>query len=253
MVDVVPLRAFRDNYVFVLHDRATRRAALVDPGEADGALAWLAEHGAVLEAVLLTHHHRDHVGGVGPIVQAHPGAAVVGAAADARRLPPLSRAVVEGDEFPLLGGRVRVVEVPGHTLGHIAYVVESGAGGTELFSGDTVFGATIGNLFEGSPDDMWSSLVKLRALPPATRLWCAHEYTLDNVRLAAAFDPGNERLAARLRRVEAQAAAGQPTVPFVLEDEVATNPFFRWDDPALCARLGAEPGVTAFRQLCEVL
>lgn len=252
-LEIVPVPAFRDNYVFVLHDRALGRAAVVDPGEAGGVLAWLSRHGARLEAVLLTHHHRDHVGGVAEIARAHPEAAIVGAAADARRLPPLTRAVAEGDVVPVLGRDARVIAVPGHTLGHVAYVVENPAGGADLFSGDTVFGATIGNLFEGTPDDMWASLVKLRALEPSTRLWCAHEYTLDNVRLAAGFDPRNARLAERLRRVEGQVARGEPTVPFVLEDEIATNPFFRWDDAELCARLGAAPGLPAFRKLCEVL
>ncbi len=147
-----------------------------------------------------------------------------------------------------------MIEVPGHTRGHVAYFLPDAAAGGDLFSGDTLFGGTIGNLFEGTPDEMFDSLMKLRALPAATRVWCAHEYTLTYVRDAARFDPGNARLVERLGRLERRAAAGDPvTVPLTMEEERATNPFLRWDDPALLERVGAEAGLPAFRRLCELL
>ncbi len=252
-MDVVALPAFSDNYVFALVDRTARRAALVDPGDAGPPLALLQREGLALEAILLTHHHGDHIGGVEPLRRRHPAARVVGAAADRGRLPALTDAVREGDRIALLGRETTVLEVPGHTRGHVAYFVPGAAGGGDLFSGDTVFGGTIGNLFEGTPDEMFDSLQKLRALPPATRIWCAHEYTLTWVREAARFEPDHARLAARLGALERRAAAGDPvTVPLTLEEERATNPFFRWDDPGLLARLGTPPGREAFRRLCEL-
>jgi hydroxyacylglutathione hydrolase len=253
-MNVALLPALSDNYVFVLRDRAPGRAAVVDPAEAGPVLDWLAREKAVLEAILLTHHHRDHVGGVDAILRRHGGARVVGAARDRARLPALTDEVREGGRVALLGREAQVLEVDGHTLGHVAYFVPDDAGGGDLFSGDTVFGGTIGNLFEGTPDDMFGSLEKIRALPPATRIWCSHEYTLTYVRESAGFDPGNARLAARLMALERRAAAGDTvTVPLTLQEERATNPFFRWDDADLMARVGAPAGLPAFRRLCELL
>jgi hydroxyacylglutathione hydrolase len=253
-VQVVPLPAFSDNYVYALVDGAARRAAVVDPGDAGPVLALLERDGLALEAILLTHHHGDHVGGVEALRRRFPAARVAGAGGDRARLPALTEEVREGDRVALLGREAAVIEVPGHTRGHVAFFVAGTAGGGDLFSGDTVFGGTIGNLFEGTPDEMFDSLQKLRALPPATRIWCAHEYTLAYVREAARFDPGNARLVERLRALERRAASGDPvTVPLTLEEERATNPFFRWDDPDLLERLGAPAGRPAFRRLCELL
>ncbi len=250
-VRVVPLPALSDNYVFALVDGAGREAALVDPGEARPALEFLERERLRAAAILITHHHGDHVGGLQELARRHPGLRVVGAERDRRRIAGLTETVREGDVATVLGRATRVIDLPGHTLGHIAWHFADESGG-ELFSGDTVFGGTIGNLFEGTPDDMFGSLVKIRALPRGTRLWCAHEYTLANVRDAARFDPGNARLAQRLRRLES-AGEGACTVPLTLEEECATNPFFRWDDPGLVARLGTRPGIETFRRLCEVL
>jgi hydroxyacylglutathione hydrolase len=127
-----------------------------------------------------------------------------------------------------------------------------GDGSGDLFSGDTVFGGTIGNMFEGTPEVMFQSIQKIRALPPRTRIWCSHEYTLQYVRESARIDPGNTRLAQRLKRLEAAAPSRTPTVPLLLEEECRTNPFFRWDDPALTAYLGTQPGIETFRHLCEI-
>jgi len=145
-----------------------------------------------------------------------------------------------------------VLEVPGHTRGHVAYFFPDAAGdGGDLFSGDTIFGGTVGNIFEGTPEDMFRAVQKIRALPIGTRIWCAHEYTLQYVREAAGLDPGNARLAERLRRLEAASRAA-PTVPLLLEEERATNPFFRWDDAALAAHLGTPLGEATFRRLCDI-
>jgi hydroxyacylglutathione hydrolase len=249
---VVPQPVLADNYVYVLVAPGSAAVAIVDPGEAAPVLELLERERWRLEIVLLTHHHGDHVAGVEALGARFPGLRVVGAERDRARLPRLTASVRENDVVAVLGCEARAIEVPGHTRGHIAWFIPDGAAGGDLFSGDTVFGGTIGNLFEGTPDDMFGSLQKLRALPAATRLWCGHEYTLRYVRDAAAFDPGNARLAARLRRLEA-AGENAVHVPLLMEEEVATNPFFRWDDPGLAARLGTAPGIETFRKLCDVL
>jgi hydroxyacylglutathione hydrolase len=251
-MQVHAIPAFSDNYVYALTAPGRREAVVVDPGEAGPALAFLERFDLGLESILLTHHHRDHVGGASRLAEAFPSAQVVGAASDRARIRGLTVAVREGDEVELLGTAAAVLDVPGHTRGHLAYFVAAAAGGGDVFSGDTVFGGTIGNLFEGTPDEMFASLGKLRQLPPGTRLWCGHEYTRQWVREAARFDPGNARLAAYLKRLEAL-PADQPTVPLDLDEERATNPFFRWDDPAITERLGTAPGLATFRKLCEIL
>ncbi len=246
---VVPIPALADNYVFALTDPLAQAAALVDPGEEGAALDFLERERLRLEAILITHHHHDHVGGVAALARRHPGLRVVGPGG----IAGVTEEVGDGDRLALLDRTVRVLSVAGHTLDHLAYFVPDGAGAGDLFSGDTVFGGTIGHLFEGTPGTMYASLQKIRALPATTRLWCGHEYTLEYVREAARFDPENAPLAARLRRVESAAEEGRPTLPLLLAEECQTNPFFRWDDPALVERLGKPPGLPTFRRLCELL
>jgi len=252
-LEVVPLRALEDNYVYALVDRPSRSVAVVDPGEAEPVVGFLERERLVLALVLVTHHHHDHTAGIAPLARRVPGLRVVGPASEQTRIRGLTEQVRDGDHVDVLGRLARVLEIPGHTRDHVGYALLDDAGGGELFSGDTVFGATIGNLFEGTPEDMLGSLTKIRALPAGTRIWCGHEYTLTYVREAAAFDPSNARLAERLAHVEAQAGRGEPTVPFTLEEERATSPFFRWDDAELAARLGTPPGAATFRRLCELL
>ncbi len=252
-LEVVPLRALEDNYVYALVDRSARSAAIVDPGEAQPVMAFLDHERLALADVLVTHHHGDHTEGIAELVRRYGAPRVVGAASDRSRISGLTELVREGDRLQVLGHDTAILELTGHTRGHIGYVLDDGAGGADLFSGDTIFGATIGNLFEGTPDDMFASLQKIRGLPAGTRIWCGHEYTLDNVRVAAGFDPTNIRLAERLARVEALAARGEPSVPLTLTEERTTSPFFRWDDAALAARLGTPPGLETFRRLCDVL
>jgi hydroxyacylglutathione hydrolase len=250
---VTTLRAFADNYIFLLLNDTVEETAAVDPGDARPVLEYLRRTGRRLAAILNTHHHRDHVGGNRVLLGHFPGIPVYGGGRDRGRIPGQTAFLEGGDKVEVCGARAAVLEVPGHTLGHIAYffVSDDGSSG-ELFSGDTVFGGTIGNLFEGTSDQMFESVKKIRSLPARTRIWCSHEYTLQYVREAAGIEPENQRLLERLRRLEAAAQAGEPTVPLRLDEECATNPFFRWDHPDLTARLRTAPGIETFRRLCEI-
>jgi hydroxyacylglutathione hydrolase len=250
---VVTLRAFTDNYIFMLLDDSLTDAVAADPGDAGPVLQYLQEADRGLTAILVTHHHKDHVGGNRTLIESFRGIPVFGGAGDRGRIPGQTAYLEEDAEVHICGAKARVLELPGHTRGHIAYFFDAGDGkGGDLFSGDTVFGGTIGNLFEGTPDMMFESIRKIRALPRQTRIWCSHEYTLQYVRESAALDPHNARLKKRLVTLEAAASSRQPTVPLILEEECATNPFFRWDDPDLAAYLGTKPGIATFRRLCEI-
>ncbi len=250
---VITLRALADNYIFLLLDDAGTEAAVVDPGEAEPVLEYVQRSGHRLAAILNTHHHRDHVGGNRVLLRHFPGIRVFGGSRDRGRIPGQTDYLNGGEEVVVCSSRATVLELPGHTRAHVAYFfsAEDGCGG-DLFSGDTIFGGTIGNLFEGTPDDIFQSVQKIRALPSQTRIWCSHEYTLQYVREAAAIDPANAALARRLRELEVAAPGGKPTVPLGLDEECATNPFFRWDQPDLAARLGTSPGIETFRRLCEI-
>jgi hydroxyacylglutathione hydrolase len=224
----------KDNYVYLLHDPASGATAVVDPAVAEPVLAILRETGWRLTHILNTHHHGDHVGGNGEL-KATTGATIVGPRADRARIPLIDVEVGEGDTYTVGTQTARVFDVPGHTRGHIAYWFEdSGA----LFCGDTMFMLGCGRLFEGTPQQMWSSLLKLRALPAETRVYCAHEYTQSNARFALIIDPENAVLKARSREIDAARDTGRPTVPATLEVERRTNPFLRADDPALQRAVG---------------
>lgn len=214
--------AFQDNYLWVLEDG--ERAAAVDPGDAAPIQRFLDERGLELAAILATHHHGDHIGGIPALVERWR-CPVYGPARDGIR--GLTRGLSEGDaiEVPGLGYALEVLDVPGHTAGHIAYVHADGD--PAVFCGDTLFGCGCGRLFEGTPAQMSASLAKLAALAPATRVHCAHEYTLANIRFAEAVEPGNAKLAQRKRRDGAKRERGEPTVPSTIAEERATNPFLR--------------------------
>ena len=233
-VALIPV--LKDNYVFVLHDG--RQAVVVDPAVASPVEDWLRERGLTLVAILHTHHHSDHIGGTPALLQCWPTAAVVAARADRQRIPFQTIGVAEGDRVPLLGRELVVLEVPGHTSAHIAFHLPARAGepAGELFCGDTLFAGGCGRLFEGTPAQMWRSLQRLAALPDATRVWCAHEYTETNLAWAARECPADAAIKGRLRQVRQQRALGLPTLPSSIALERATNLFVRSRDAEELAR-----------------
>lgn len=235
MISVQPVPILSDNYAWLLRDAATGAVAIVDPAEAAPVAAAIDAAGGRLDLILLTHHHADHVAGTDAI-RARYGARVAGARADAHRLPQLDTAVAEGDTVALGGATARVLETPGHTRGHIAFVFDDPA---VLICGDTLFSLGCGRLLEGTAAEMFASLRKFAALPAETLVCCGHEYTESNARFARHADPGNADLAAYAGMVRARRAAGQPTVPSRLADERACNPFLRAPDVATLADLRA--------------
>jgi hydroxyacylglutathione hydrolase len=236
MPAIIPVGAFTDNYVWMLHDG--ERAVAVDPGEAAPVLAFLERARLELTAVLATHHHRDHVGGIAALVERY-GARVFGPARE--HVPGDAVQLREGDRVAIARPAIdfRVLDIPGHTAGHIAY---SGTfGGTNvLFCGDTLFAAGCGKLFEGTPEQMWSSLSKLAALPADTRVYCGHEYTLANLRFASAVEPASRAVAERIERERIKRDQGLPTLPSTIALELETNPFLRARVPAVRAAARAQ-------------
>lgn len=233
-MDIHRITAFDDNYIYLLHDRETGTTAVVDPGDAAPVQAELDRRGWRLTHILTTHHHGDHVGGV-PALKAAYHCTVAGARADRHRIPDMDAPLSDGEVFPVGPQQARVFSVPGHTSGHIAYYF---AGLGALFCGDTLFALGCGRLFEGTAEQMWDSLSKLRALPGDTQVYCAHEYTLSNARFAVTVDPDNPALARRAEEIKAARDRGEATVPFTLDEDRRTNPFLRADDPAVQAAVG---------------
>ncbi|MFJ2990004.1 hydroxyacylglutathione hydrolase [Collimonas sp. NPDC087041] len=232
-LNVLAVPAFNDNYLWLIHDGV--HAAVVDPGDAQPILAALDAHGLILVAILLTHHHADHAGGVQTLLQ-HFKVPVFGPAGEA--IAGVDRPLREGDRasIPQLGLTLSVLEVPGHTSGHIAYVAPEQHW---LFCGDTLFAGGCGRLFEGTPQQMVNSLAKLSQLPDDTLVYCAHEYTMSNLRFALAVEPGNPALVERIATEQAKRDRQQPTVPSTIGLENATNPFLRYREPAIVASLHA--------------
>jgi len=233
-LDILQISVLGDNYVYLLHDPASGETACVDPAVAAPVLDALDEQGWRLSQIFVTHHHADHTGGNLELKRA-TGCCVVGSAGDAARIPGIDVQVREGDSVTVGGHLGRVLDVPGHTRAHVAYWFEDDKA---LFSGDTLFSLGCGRLFEGSPGQMWNSLLKFRALPDDTRVYCAHEYTNSNADFALSIDPGNETLNRRAAEVLRLRQSGEPTVPSILADEKAANPFLRADSGDLLAAAG---------------
>ena len=244
---LIAIPAFSDNYLWLLHD--TRQAIVVDPGQAEPVLECLREHRLALQTILVTHHHADHVGGVAQLHSA-TGARVVGPAKEA--IPEPVQRLRHGDTVEALGLDFRVLEVPGHTAGHIAYYAECPGEAPLLFCGDTLFSGGCGRLFEGTPAQMLASLGALAALPGETRVCCAHEYTLTNLRFARAVEPDNAALAAHQAACEQLRARGLPTLPSTIAVERAINPFLRSRERAVVTSVAAHAPHTDTRDAAAV-
>jgi hydroxyacylglutathione hydrolase len=235
MLQVKRLPALSDNYIFLLHDPQKNIAAVVDPAEPEPVLDCLKELGAELVAIFNTHHHSDHVGANRALMQKFPQLTVYGGAEDRGRIPGQMVYLQEGDRVPFSDRTAEVFFIPGHTRGHIAYYFapSSSEETGELFCGDTIFAGGCGRLFEGTPAQMVDSIGKLRQLPDNTRIWCAHEYTLGNLKFAVTVDPDNADLQNRYHQVQELRSRGEATIPSLLGVEKRTNPFLRWDSEAL--------------------
>ncbi|OZA10655.1 MAG: hydroxyacylglutathione hydrolase [Rhodobacterales bacterium 17-64-5] len=233
-LELVTIPCLTDNYAYLVHDGISGQTAVVDVPEAGPILAALNLRGWTLSDILITHHHSDHIAGVEEL-RAATGAMVLGAAADAHRLPPLDHALTEASPFAIGAEGVRVIDVPGHTVGHIAYhFPDSGL----VFTGDSLMAGGCGRLFEGTAAQMHASLQKLSLLPPDTLVCSGHEYSTANLAFAATLEPGNGALISRRAEVAALRSSGKPTVPVRLGVEQQTNPFLRAMLPAMKAALG---------------
>jgi hydroxyacylglutathione hydrolase len=233
-MQVIPVPCLSDNYAYLVIENG--RAAVVDPSQADPVLRAIDQAKVKLSEIWLTHHHWDHIGGIEPLIEECPISHVRGSQYDAdhQRIPRQTDALADGDSFDFGGTRVRIVEIPGHTLGAIAFIADG-----NLFSGDTLFIAGCGRVFEGTMEMMSQSLAKLRSLPPSTKVWCGHEYTVNNLRFAKTVEPSNPEIELALHEAIARREAGQFTVPGRLDQELATNPFLRFDVPGVAA--GRDP------------
>jgi len=234
MPTIIPIPAFADNYIWLVREGSA--GAVVDPGDAAPVIAYLEREGVTLTAIIATHHHGDHVGGIRELTARWP-VPVYGPASEA--IPGRTQALVEGDAIvvPGIGLPLSTLDIPGHTAGHIALV-----GQDLVFCGDTLFAAGCGRLFEGTPAQMVASLGKLAGLPDTTRIYCGHEYTVSNLRFARAVEPNSAALRDRQARAQAMRAVGVPTLPTLIAEERATNPFLRVHDPSIRAAVERHAG-----------
>lgn len=253
-MEIVRLSAFNDNYIFVLSDRPSGMAAVVDPGDGKVVLDYLQQQNLKLHSLLITHHHHDHIGGNRQLLAHFPEAKVYGSDYDfqKRRIPGQTHQLKDGDRLKLFNRTADILFVPGHTQGHVVYyfppVETDGIG--DLFCGDTLFAGGCGRLLEGNPTQMRRSLARLRQLPDRTHVWCAHEYTLKNLRFAVSLRGNNNpALRQRLERVKTWRQLDRPTVPSLLGLEKQTNPFLRWDDPELQAAVAHQDPNRVFAKL----
>jgi len=236
MLTIIQVPVLTDNYIYLIHDPVSGDTAVVDPALAQPVLDVLDKKGWWLTYILNTHHHWDHVGGNLELKQ-KTGCKIIAAQSDRDRIPGIDIGVSEGDVISLGRHSASVISTPGHTTGHIVYhFAEDGA----LFCGDTLFVMGCGRLFEGTPEQMWNSLQKLKDLTPSTRIYCTHEYTQANGRFALSVEPDNSQLQQKMLEVQQLRAENKPTVPSTIEEERATNPFFRADSISIQKTLGLE-------------
>jgi hydroxyacylglutathione hydrolase len=237
----------KDNYGVLVHDPASGATAAIDAPEAPAVEAALKATGWKLTDILVTHHHADHTDGIRLLKQQHR-CRVVAPQAEAARIPMVDETVRENDMVQVGGLQARVIETPGHTLGQINYFFPADK---LLFAGDTLFSIGCGRVIEGNAEAMWQSLLKLRALPDDTRVYCGHEYTKANIRFARTIEPNNAALAARAKEADAQLAAGKPTIPSTMGEEKAANPFLRADIPEVAKTVGLA-GAPAWQVFAEI-
>lgn len=233
-LDIHQFPCLKDNYGVLLHEAETGATAAIDAPDAAAVKAALDEKGWRLTHILVTHHHADHISGI-PALKAETGAEVLGPLAEADRIPGIDKGVKEGDRIAIGAIGVRVLETPGHTIGHVTYWIPEAS---VAFAGDTLFAMGCGRVLEGSPEMMWSSLKRLSNLPRDTMIYCGHEYTEANARFALTIEPENKALVARAQAVEKARAEGLPTLPTRLGDELETNVFLRPYSYAIRNRLG---------------
>jgi hydroxyacylglutathione hydrolase len=239
MLEVTPIKAFNDNYLWLFRQPESKDCGIVDPGDAEPVLRYLQDNGLNLAAILITHHHADHTGGVQRLLQDYD-APVYGPASP--NIPAVTHTLSEGDSIEVLGASFQVYEIPGHTLDHIAYYADTNLDEPVLFCGDTLFAAGCGRVFEGTHSMMHTSLQKLARLTPDSKVYCAHEYTLANLAFAKAVSPDSATLADRIRREKAKREQDIPTVPTSIGEELATNPFLRCSEEDVVAAASRQAG-----------
>ena len=224
-LQIIPILAFRDNYIWLIHNNIT--AIVVDPGDADVVLEVLTHLNLKPEAILITHHHHDHIDGVATLVASYPTVTVYAPKLESYTFNHIPVAEPDTIEFEAINIKFSVIDLPGHTLGHLAYYANLNDDQTLLFCGDTLFGAGCGRQFEGTSAQMYASLQKLAVLPPDTRIYCAHEYTLQNINFALSLEPNNPALIERQQEVIRLRSMQQSSIPSTIQLELETNPFLR--------------------------
>lgn len=246
-LEIEQFNCFDDNYGYLLHDPQSKQTAAIDSPDPEKILVALEKRGWPLTHILNTHHHFDHAGG-NNLLKEKTDCHIIGPAGDADKIPSLDEIVDNGDMVRFGDHYIEVMNVGGHTFGHIAYYLRDAS---IAFVGDSIFALGCGRIFEGTAEQMWASLKKIAALPPATKLYCAHEYTQSNAHFAVTIDPNNAALQDRVKEIETLRAAGKPTVPMTVAQELATNPFLRANEPAIrqMVNMLTDPPVDVFAEI----
>lgn len=237
MMEIIQLPVLSDNYIYIVTCEETGMTGVVDPASADPVIAYLLAKNKKLDCIFNTHHHEDHTGGNARLLERYPDCEIVAPASETARIPDIDIPVKDGSTVRLGMCTAKVMEVPGHTTGHVIYWFEKQ---NALFCGDSLFSLGCGRMFEGTPAQMWDSLKKIRSLPDETHVYCAHEYTLDNAKFAETVEANNPLLKTYRKKIEKMRAKHEPTVPSVLAIEKAINPFLRCDHPEVKKAVGLE-------------